>query len=71
MRTLVDIPDESLGALEDLRARRGVSRAALIRAAIGDYLKQNPPPDPTEAFGLWRERAVDGLEYQRRQRDEW
>jgi metal-responsive CopG/Arc/MetJ family transcriptional regulator len=71
MRTLVDIPDEDVSALDDLRARRGVSRAELIRAAIGDFLARNPSVETAAAFGLWRGRVADGVEYQRRLRDEW
>jgi metal-responsive CopG/Arc/MetJ family transcriptional regulator len=71
MRTLVDIPDDALAKLDDLRERRGVSRAELIRTAIGDLLKRNPPVTPDDVFGLWRGREIDGLEHQRRLRDEW
>jgi metal-responsive CopG/Arc/MetJ family transcriptional regulator len=71
MRTLVDIPEQDLNALDALRTRRGVSRAELIRAAIGDYLARNPRVEGNAAFGLWQERPADGVEYQRRVRDEW
>jgi metal-responsive CopG/Arc/MetJ family transcriptional regulator len=71
MRTLVDIPEESLNALDELRARRGVSRAELIRSAIGDYLARNPSVEAASAFGLWRGRVADGVEYQQRLRGEW
>ena len=71
MRTLIDIPDEDLKALDALRGRRGVSRAQLVRAAIDDYLRRNPAVEAAAAFGLWRDRVADGVEYQRRLRDEW
>lgn len=70
MRTLVDIPDRDVKALDDLRRRRGVSRSGLIRKAIGDYLSRNSAEGKAEAFGLWGD-GVDGLDYQRHVRAEW
>ena len=31
----------------------------------------NPAVDANEAFGLWKDRGVDGLAYQALMRDEW
>jgi hypothetical protein len=44
--------------------------SALTRKAIGLYL-DNVSTDPDEAFGLWREREVDGVSYQENLRKEW
>lgn len=71
MRTLIDIEDESIRQLDELAARRKRSRAALIRDAVSDYLERNAVERPGEAFGLWRERKVDGLDYQEKLRSEW
>jgi hypothetical protein len=71
MRTLVDIPDSDLRALSKLSERRRVSRAKLIRQAVREYLTRNPLGSADEAFGLWREQGLDGLEYQERLRSEW
>lgn len=71
MRTLIDIEDESIRQLDELAARRKRSRAALIRDAVSDYLERNAVEQPGEAFGLWRERKVDGLDYQEKLRSEW
>ena len=57
-------------ALDALGRERGASRAALVREAVADYLARNRR-DPREAFGLWRDRAEDGIAYQERLRDEW
>lgn len=70
MRTIVDIPDKQLETLTAISRRKGLSRASAIRQAITDYLGANDP-GPDEAFGLWGEKKVDGLEYQRRLRTEW
>jgi len=38
MRTLVDLGDAQIRALDDLSKKEKTSRAALIRRAIDDYL---------------------------------
>jgi metal-responsive CopG/Arc/MetJ family transcriptional regulator len=71
MRTLIDIPDDDLKALDQLGERGGVSRAKLVRQAISDYLAKTYKAQIDTAFGLWRDRAEDGVDYQRRVRSEW
>jgi len=71
MRTIVDIPEEQLRQLSELCRREGFSRAEAIRRAVAQYLEARLPPPHDEAFGLWRDRGVDGLEYQERLRREW
>lgn len=71
MRTIIDLTDEQLAALAKLGDKHDLSRAALIRAAVDDYLSKNAAEGWQEAFGLWRERGVDGLAYQQALRDEW
>jgi predicted transcriptional regulator len=71
MRTLVDIPDSDILALDELASRRREARAKVIRAAIGEYLARHRVTESTRAFGLWATCAEDGVEYQRRLRAEW
>ncbi|MDL2410622.1 CopG family transcriptional regulator [Rhizobium calliandrae] len=72
MRTLVDIGDPEVKALDRLAQREKVSRAALIRKAIDDFLARNSSgSSEVEAFGLWGDRKVDGLAYQEDMRSEW
>ena len=69
-RILVDIPQkliEELGAIARAEKR---SRAEVIRKAIADYVEQNKPVT-ADAFGLWKDRQVDGLAYQESIRSEW
>ena len=70
MRTLVDIPDADVQALDEVAKLREQPRAALIREAIGDYLAKHRHSDVMAGFGLW-ETAEDGLAYQNRLRGEW
>lgn len=71
MRTLIDIPQPQIEALSELGRRRRLSRAAIVRAAIGEYLSRNGLADREGCFGLWGRKAADGLAYQRRVRAEW
>ncbi len=71
MRILVDLPEPDIRTLDRLRERRKVSRAKIIRQAVGEFLAKNAAPGTDEAFGLWRNQAVDGLDYQSKVRSEW
>ncbi len=71
MRTLVDIPDADLSALDRLSQRRRASRAKVIRQAVSEYLARNADLSADDAFGIWGGVAEDGLAYQHRIRAEW
>ncbi len=72
MRTLVDIPEKQLKELTRLSKARKTSRAAIIREAVIDYLgRKRSFGEDDPAFGLWGDRKIDGLEYQRKIRSEW
>jgi predicted transcriptional regulator len=71
MRTLVDLGDVQLQALDELSRKEKRSRAALIRQAIDEYLAKQRDKQEGDAFGLWGKRKVDGLAYQEKVRSEW
>ena len=71
MRALVDIDEQQLERLDTLARRQKTSRAAVIRQALRDYLDVRSAEDSSDAFGLWGERKVNGLDYQERMRSEW
>ncbi len=71
MRTLVDIPDQQIRALAELCEQSNRPRAAIIRAAIAEYLANHRPAGTGDAFGLWGPAAADGLKYQKKARAEW
>ncbi|ACL63303.1 ribbon-helix-helix protein, CopG family [Methylobacterium nodulans] len=72
MLTTIEILPEQAEALDQIAAREHTSRDALVRTLIADFVAQHAPkPDIQSFFGIWRERGVDGLEYQERLRAEW
>ncbi|WP_420962938.1 ribbon-helix-helix domain-containing protein [Brucella sp. IR073] len=71
MRALIDMTDAQVEALDALAKREHQSRAALIRAAIDDYLARHRREQVEDGFGLWGERKVDGMAYQEKVRQEW
>lgn len=71
MRALIDMNDAQVEALDALAKRVRQSRAALIRAAIDDYLDRHRREQAEGGFGLWGQRKADGLAYQAKARGEW
>jgi metal-responsive CopG/Arc/MetJ family transcriptional regulator len=71
MRILVDVPDAQLKELARLSAASKRSRAAIIREAVTSYLSRAKRSHIDDAFGIWGDHEVDGVEYQRKLRDEW
>jgi Ribbon-helix-helix protein, copG family len=70
MRVLIDLSADQIGDLALLCQSEKISRAELIRRAISHYLATQKTA-PVNAFGLWRDKAVDGLAWQQQVRDEW
>jgi len=75
MRTLVDIPEGSLQALNTMAKAKKVSRAELVREAISEYVKSHERQKTGEGImksaGAWGKDFEDGLAYQLRLRAEW
>jgi metal-responsive CopG/Arc/MetJ family transcriptional regulator len=71
MRTLVDLGETQVQALDELAHKEKRSRAAVIRQAIDEYLLRRRKQEERDAFGLWGNREVDGLTYQEQVRGEW
>jgi metal-responsive CopG/Arc/MetJ family transcriptional regulator len=71
MRTLIDLGESQLQELNELSKKEKLSRAALIRQAIDDYLAKRRSNQESDAFGLWGKRKTDGLAYQKKMRSEW
>ena len=72
VRTIIDLPDDQLDALDGICRRESISRAEAIRRAVDLLVRDRAAAGSPAAFGLWRGAgAVDGLSYQDRLRREW
>lgn len=73
MRTIIELPDPQLAALDAWRDARGLSRAEAVRRAVALLLDDARArrAEVDAAFGLWRDLPIDRLHEQRRLRDEW
>jgi hypothetical protein len=71
VRTIIELPEDQLEALDALCRRDSISRAEAIRRAVGALIRIRSAAERDLAFGLWRGRGEDGLAYQRRARREW
>ncbi len=70
MRTLIDIPDPQMEDLAVICTAKKLPRTEVIRQAIAAYIATQKPA-PAQAFGLWGNKSIDGLKYQKKARSEW
>lgn len=71
MRTIIDIPRHILDGIDTLAKRDKISRAEAIRRAMTEYLEKRPSSRPNAAFGIWKKRKIDPLDYEDAVRREW
>ena len=71
MRTIVDLPEGQLEALDAWCRAENISRAEAVRRAVTAHLRREIPAIAKGAFGLWQDRAETGLDYESRLRREW
>lgn len=72
MRTIIELPGDQIEALDALCRRDHISRAEAIRRAVALLVRAEGARAAGTAFGIWRDRAEDGLAYQERMRtEEW
>jgi predicted transcriptional regulator len=67
-RILIDLSDDVIQRLDNLKQLRNQPRAELLREAIELYLDQQSSAVIRDALGLWGNQQEDGLEYQRKLR---
>ncbi len=71
MRTIIDIPDDLLREVDSLAKGEKISRAEAIRRAMTDYLAKRSTPRADAAFGIWKSKKIDPLDYEDSLRGEW
>ena len=70
-RILIDLSDDVIQRLDNLKQLGNRPRAELLREAIEQYLDQQSSSVIRDALGLWGNQQEDGLEYERKLREEW
>ena len=71
MRTIIELPAAQIDALDALCRRERISRAEAIRQAVAAHVGRASAVARASAFGLWRDRGIDALSYERQLREEW
>lgn len=71
MRTLVDIPDEFIEAIDKICKREKISRSEAIRRAVASFTETKAIAEFESALGSWKDLEIDGVEFQRKLRSEW
>ena len=67
----MDLPEEQIAGLAELCEQERISCAEAVRRAVADCLKACHATERGSFLGMWRNRRIDGVEYQRALRDEW
>jgi hypothetical protein len=74
-RTVIDLPDEDLKRLDDLAGKASLSRAAVLREAVAEYVARKgeapAPLRPLAGFGALKGYYGDGQAWQDELRKEW
>jgi metal-responsive CopG/Arc/MetJ family transcriptional regulator len=71
MRTIIDIPPDLLQEIDDLAKDLKISRAEAVRRAMAEYVEKRPRSRADAAFGIWKSRKIDSLDYEDTIRGEW
>jgi hypothetical protein len=71
MRTIIELPAAQIDALDALCRRERISRAEAIRQAVAAHIGRASAVARASAFGLWRDRGINALDYERHLREEW
>ena len=78
MRTIVDLPDVQIHALDDIGGKLSLSRAELVRRAVADYLDNQHKGRKQlldKYFGMLKGSddfdGMGGVEWQKQMRAEW
>jgi len=79
MRTIVDLPEDQIKALDSIGKRDDISRAELVRRAVAGYLQNEQKSTKgrlDQYFGILKDDptvfdGLDGLAWQKKMRAEW
>jgi len=71
---LLRLSDKQMDELDFIVNAESRTRTEIIREAIESYVsnkKRAAKKQNKNAFGLWKDKGIDGLDYQQRMREEW
>jgi len=71
---LLRLSDKQMDELDLIVKTQKKTRTEVIREAIEAYVSRKKTDEKNNkktVFGLWKDRDIDGLEYQERMRSEW
>ena len=71
MRTIVDLPDEQLGALARLCEKQKISRAEAVRRAVDRLIKESKADQKDVGFGFWKHKNMESRKFVEKLRNEW
>jgi hypothetical protein len=71
MRTIIDLPEEQIGALTRLCEEQRISRAEGVRRAVALMLKEAASGQKDVGFGLWRHKRISSRKLVDSLRGEW
>jgi hypothetical protein len=74
-RTIVDLPEQDIGRLDEVAEQESVSRATVLREAVAEYVirrsKAPAVPKPLTGFGSLKGYYGEAQSYQDQLRTEW
>jgi hypothetical protein len=70
-RILVDFPDSLVDALAVFEEAQRRPVVVVISEAVEAYIAKHMEDGSADAFGLWKDKNVSGLQHQRELRSEW
>jgi metal-responsive CopG/Arc/MetJ family transcriptional regulator len=71
MRTIIDLPEDQVRELESLCKAERISRAEAVRRALAQMLSQKQSTGRENAFGVWKNKKIDGRKFVEKLRREW
>ncbi len=72
MRTIINIADSQIKILDKI-SKKKISRDKIIGLALTSYIASNDHNNKVfeNAFGLWKDKKLDSVEYQTKLCNEW
>jgi hypothetical protein len=71
MKVLIELPDDWVKTLDQIALRKKVARVDLIRLGVQKTIETESDAAYKAAFGAWKDEKIDGVEFQRKLREEW